>query len=39
MTSINGEALEAGDGARIEGETGLHLKSDSSAEILLFDLA
>jgi hypothetical protein len=31
--------MSAGDGARIEGETGLHLKSENSAEILLFDLA
>jgi hypothetical protein len=30
--------LAAGDGARIENEDGIHLKSDSSAEILLFDL-
>lgn len=37
--SLNGQALQAGDGARIEGETKLHLKSGSSAEILLFDLA
>lgn len=36
--SINGLEVSAGDGARIEGETALHLKSDSSAEILLFDL-
>lgn len=37
--SLNGQELQAGDGARIEGETGLNLKSASSAEILLFDLA
>ncbi len=37
--SLNGLEMSAGDGARIEGETGLHLKSGSSAEILLFDLA
>lgn len=37
--SLNGLEMAAGDGARIEGETGLHLKSGSSAEILLFDLA
>ncbi|MEN6629162.1 MAG: pirin family protein, partial [Sulfuricella sp.] len=36
---LNGQPLQAGDGARIEGETELHLKSGSSAEILLFDLA
>jgi hypothetical protein len=37
--SLNGLEMSAGDGARIEGETGLHLKSENSAEILLFDLA
>ena len=37
--SLNGMAIEAGDGARIENEAAIHLKSDSSAEILLFDLA
>lgn len=36
---LDGKALEAGDGARIENEAGICLKSDSSAEILLFDLA
>ncbi|MDD5329999.1 MAG: pirin family protein [Sulfuricella sp.] len=36
---LNGMTLEAGDGARIEGESALHLDSDDSAEILLFDLA
>jgi redox-sensitive bicupin YhaK (pirin superfamily) len=39
VASLNGNSLEAGDGARIEHETGLHLKSDRSAEVLLFDLA
>jgi hypothetical protein len=37
--SLNGLEMSAGDGARIEGETGLHLESESSSEILLFDLA
>jgi hypothetical protein len=37
--SLNGETLEAGDGARIEGESKIRLESNSSAEILLFDLA
>ena len=37
--SLNGEALEAGDGARIENESKIRLESNSSAEILLFDLA
>ena len=36
---VNGLDMAAGDGARIEDETALHLKSGSSAEILLFDLA
>ena len=37
--SLNGLEVATGDGARIEGETELNLKSDTSAEILLFDLA
>lgn len=37
-TSLNGEALEAGDGAHIESESKIRLKSNTSAEILLFDL-
>ncbi|MHB1591939.1 MAG: pirin family protein [Sulfuricella sp.] len=37
--SLNGEALKAGDGARIESESKIRLESNSSAEILLFDLA
>jgi hypothetical protein len=37
--SLNGSALEAGDGARIESESKIRLESNSSAEILLFDLA
>ena len=37
--SLNGLEMSAGDGARIEDETELHLKSENSAEILLFDLA
>ncbi len=37
--SLNGNALEAGDGARIESESKIRLESNSSAEILLFDLA
>ncbi|HUW49598.1 MAG TPA: pirin family protein [Sulfuricella sp.] len=39
QAQVNGQTLEAGDGARIEGETGLNFKSGSCAEILLFDLA
>lgn len=37
--SLNGKALEAGDGARIEEEAKIHLESYNTAEILLFDLA
>jgi hypothetical protein len=37
--SLNGEALEAGDGARIESVSKIRLESNSPAEILLFDLA
>lgn len=36
---LNGKALAAGDGARIEDETRIRLESDSAAELLLFDLA
>lgn len=35
---LNGQSLKTGDGARIEGEPEIHLQSDDSAEILLFDL-
>lgn len=37
--SLNGERLEAGDGAAVSGETSLELASPSSAEVLVFDLA
>ncbi len=37
--SLNGLEMAAGDGARIEGESKIRLESNSSAEILLFDLA
>jgi quercetin 2,3-dioxygenase len=36
---VNGVALEAGDGARIEDESEIRLESDGTSEILLFDLA
>ncbi len=36
---VNGQRLDAGDGAAIENESELLLKAASSAEILLFDLA
>jgi len=37
--SLNGVAMNAGDGARIEGEPALTVVAGSPAEILLFDLA
>ncbi len=36
---LNGQLLEAGDGAAIEGEADLQLKAAPDAEIVLFDLA
>ena len=38
-TSLNGSALEAGDGAAISEENLLEVKAREDAEILLFDLA
>ena len=35
---LNGVALEAGDGAAISNERGLHLATRAGAEVLLFDL-
>ena len=35
---LNGQKLEAGDGAAIEGERSLQLSQGSGAEVLLFDL-
>ncbi len=35
---LNGHAASAGDGARLEGESGVRLRSDSGCEVLLFDL-
>lgn len=37
--TLNGLAMHAGDGARIEGEPSLSLTAGSPSEILLFDLA
>jgi redox-sensitive bicupin YhaK (pirin superfamily) len=37
--TLNGLAMHAGDGARIEGESSLSLTAGSPSEILLFDLA
>ncbi|MBS0595499.1 MAG: pirin family protein [Proteobacteria bacterium] len=36
---VNGHALEAGDAARLDGETQLHLDGGRDAEVLVFDLA
>jgi redox-sensitive bicupin YhaK (pirin superfamily) len=36
---LNGQALEAGDGAAVSGESALELRADGPAEVLLFDLA
>ncbi len=36
---VNGQALAAGDAAKLEGETQLHLDRGSDAEVLVFDLA
>ena len=37
--SINGEKAAQGDGAVVVGETGLRIKAEENAELLLFDLA
>ncbi len=37
--SLNGQALQAGDAAKIQGESGLSLKDAHDAEVLVFDLA
>jgi redox-sensitive bicupin YhaK (pirin superfamily) len=36
---VNGVALRAGDGAAVSDESGLSVRSDDGAELLLFDLA
>ncbi|HOW46083.1 MAG TPA: pirin family protein [Rubrivivax sp.] len=36
---VNGHVLEAGDAARLDGETQLHLDGGRDAEVLVFDLA
>ena len=38
VLSLNGHALEKGDGAAVSGESALSLKASEDAEILLFDL-
>jgi redox-sensitive bicupin YhaK (pirin superfamily) len=37
--SLNGQPLEAGDGAAVSGEEQVTLRGDGHAEVLLFDLA
>jgi hypothetical protein len=37
--SVNGNVLEAGDGAKIAAEPQLHFSEGQQAEVLLFDLA
>lgn len=37
--TLNGQAMEAGDGAAVSNETLLEVKAHSDAEVLLFDLA
>jgi redox-sensitive bicupin YhaK (pirin superfamily) len=36
---LNGETLRSGDGAALNGETGVRIKATSHAEILLFAMA
>ena len=36
--NLNGQVLQAGDGAKIADETDLRFQADEAAEILLFDL-
>ena len=37
--TLNGQALEAGDGAAVTGEESLRLSGRQAAEVLVFDLA
>lgn len=37
--SLNGQALQAGDGAAVSGEERIAIRADGPAEVLLFDLA
>ena len=37
--AVNGQKLEAGDGMAVEGAGDLHLEAETSAEVLLFDMA
>ncbi|MBN8508120.1 MAG: quercetin 2,3-dioxygenase, partial [Burkholderiales bacterium] len=36
---VNGHALEAGDAAKLDGESRLQLDHGEQAEVLVFDLA
>jgi quercetin 2,3-dioxygenase len=36
---VNGQMLQGGDAAKIQGETSLSLDAASDAEVLVFDLA
>lgn len=38
-TALNGQVLQQGDGAAVDGETALTLRAEQPAEILLFDMA
>jgi redox-sensitive bicupin YhaK (pirin superfamily) len=38
VLTLNGQTLEAGDGAAVSGETALTLVAEKDAEALLFDL-
>ena len=37
--SLNGQALQAGDAVKIQGESSLSLNAANDAEVLVFDLA
>ena len=37
--TLNGVALDAGDGAAVQGEDGLRLAANDRAEVLIFDMA
>ena len=37
--TVNGVALQAGDGAAVSEETTLEIRGDAESEFLLFDLA
>jgi redox-sensitive bicupin YhaK (pirin superfamily) len=37
--NLNGQALQQGDGAAVDGETALTIRAEQAAEVLLFDMA